>query len=67
MWTITEKKYTNEEGISYTGYGVSSGECTVDDITSSLPAIKRFVEALNRYEASQVHIEELVEDFLAEI
>lgn len=67
MWTITEKKYTNEDGVSYTGYGVSSGECIVEDITPSLPAIKRFVEALNRFEASQVHIDELVENFLAEI
>ena len=24
MWTITEKQYTNEDGESYTGYGVDS-------------------------------------------
>lgn len=67
MWTITEKQYTNEDGISYTGYGVTFGDCVINDITPSLSAITRFVEALNRYEASQAHIGELVENFLAEI
>lgn len=67
MWSITEKHYTNEDGISYTGYGVAFGECRIEDITPSLSAITRFVEELNRYEASQVHIGELVENFLAEI
>ena len=67
MWTITEKQYINEDGISYTGYGVTSGDCSIEDLTPSLSAINRFVEMLNRYEASQVHIYELAENFLAEI
>lgn len=29
MWTITEKQYTNEDGESYTGYGVEFGKCLV--------------------------------------
>ncbi|MGN1339971.1 MAG: hypothetical protein ACI4WS_06730 [Oscillospiraceae bacterium] len=66
MWTINEKQYINEDGVKYTGYGVTFGEFTIEDITPSLSAITRFVDALNRYEASQVHIEELVENFLAE-
>lgn len=66
MWTINEKQYINEDGISYTGYGVTSGECRIEDITPSLAAITRFVDVLNRFEASQVHIYELVDDFLAE-
>ena len=33
MWTITEKQYTNEDGESYTGYGVEFGKCLVEDIT----------------------------------
>lgn len=35
MWTITEKQYTNEDGESYTGYGVEFGKCLVEDITPS--------------------------------
>lgn len=66
MWTITENQYTSEDGEMYTGYGVSGGECIVNDITPSLPAITRFVEMLNKYEASQAHIYELVDNFLAE-
>lgn len=67
MWTITEKQYTNEDGVSYTGYGINFGKYRIDDITPDLSAITMFVEKLNRNEASQVHAEELVENFLAEI
>ncbi len=67
MWTITEKQYTSDDGESYTGYGVAFGKCSVEDITPSRAAIIRFVEALNKYEASPVHIYELIENFLAEV
>ena len=67
MWKITEKTRTTEEGETLTIYGVTSGDCTIDDITPSHSAIVRFLDALNRYEASPRHIYDLVEDFLAEI
>lgn len=67
MWKITEKTVTTEDGECLTSYGVTSGDCTVDDITPSQPAIMRFLEMLNRYEASPRHIYDLVEDLLAEI
>lgn len=46
MWTITEKQYTNEDGESYTGYGVEFGKCLVEDITPSRTAIQQFADAL---------------------
>lgn len=67
MWRITEKQYTSEDGESYTGYGVTSGECTVNDVTLSLEEITRFVAELNKHQASQAHIYELIDNFLAEI
>lgn len=67
MWTITAKQYTSDDGESYTGFGVESGECCVDDITPDREAIGQFVDAPNKYEASPVHIYELVENYLAEI
>ncbi len=67
MWRITENQYTSEEGETYTGYGVTTGECTVDDVTLSLEEITRFVERLNEHQASQAHIYELIDNFLAEI
>lgn len=67
MWKITEKAFTTEDGDLYTGYGVTAGECTIDDITPSRTAIENFIDALNRYEASPAHISELVENFLAEL
>jgi len=66
MWTITEKRYTSETGEHYTGYGVTFGECTVDDITPNRSAIDRLLAALNRYEASPLHIYDIIENFLAE-
>ncbi len=67
MWTITEKQYTSEDGEDYTGYGVQFGECRVDDITPNRKAIGRFVDALNRFDASPVHIYEIIDNYLAEI
>ncbi len=67
MWKMTETQHSSEDGGTYTSYGVSSGECTVDDITPSHTEITEFLEALNRYEASPVHIYEIVENFLAEL
>ena len=61
MWTITEKQYTNEDGESYTGYGVEFGKCLVEDITPSRTAIQQFADALNRFDASPVHIYEIIE------
>ena len=67
MWTITEKQYTNEDGESYTGYGVEFGKCLVEDITPSRTAIQQFADALNRFDASPVHIYEIIENYLAEL
>ena len=67
MWKITEKTVTTEDGESLTSYGVTSGECTVDDITPSQQAIMHFLDMLNKYEASPGHIYKLVENLLAEI
>lgn len=67
MWTITEQQYTNEDGESYTGYGVEFGKCLVEDITPSRTAIQQFADALNRFDASPVHIYEIIENYLAEL
>ena len=56
MWTITEKQYTNEDGESYTGYGVEFGKCLVEDITPSRTAIQQFADALKRFDASPFNI-----------
>ncbi len=67
MWKITEKTLVSDDGEGYTGYGVTCGECSVDDITSERPVIARLADELNRYEASPVHILDIVENFLAEM
>ena len=67
MWTITEKQFTSDEGECYTGYGVEFGECRVDDITPDRKAIGQFVDVLNKFGASPVHIYEIIENYLAEI
>lgn len=67
MWTITEKQYTSEDGENYTGYGVEFGKCLVENITSNKTAIQQFVDALNRFDASPVHIYEIIENYLAEL
>lgn len=67
MWKITEKKMVSEDGEDYTGYGVACEECSVEDITSERAAISKLTDDLNRYEASPLHIWDIVENFLAEL
>lgn len=67
MWKITERQLTTEDGESYTGYGVTMGECTIDDITPNRAAITRLTDQLNKYEASPSHIYDILENYLAEL
>lgn len=67
MWKITEQSLVSDDGEDYTGYGVSCGECSVDDITSERSVITKLADDLNRYEASPLHIRDIVENFLAEM
>lgn len=67
MWKITEKKLVSEDGEDYTGYGVACGECSVEDITSERAVIAKLTDELNRYEASPLHIWDIVENFFAEL
>lgn len=67
MWKITERQLTGEDGESYTAYGVTMGECTIDNITPNHTAIVRLTDELNRYEASPIHIYEILENYLAEL
>lgn len=67
MWKIIEKELVTEDGEGYTGYGVECGECSVDDITSEQTVIEKLADELNRYEASPLHIWDIVENFLAEM
>lgn len=66
MWKITQATRCTEDGISYTGYGISNGECTIQDICIDKEEMEEFIDKLNEFGASPINVADIVEDFLAE-
>ena len=66
MYTTFSKSYTNEENVSYTGYGIlnDKNSILVEDITTDGQRLNSWVKLLNKHALSEVHILEAVEDFL---
>lgn len=55
---------TSESGESVETYGISRGKTVINDISLNKQEMIEFVELLNRLDASELHADELVEDFL---
>lgn len=66
MWEMTEAMRRTEDGISYIGYGISNGECTIHDICVDKEEMQEFIDRLNEFGASPINAADIVEDFLAE-
>lgn len=67
MWTITTDEMRTEDGVEYTAYGITGGDCTIHDISTDKDAILEFVDRLNKFGASPINAAEIVENFLAEM
>lgn len=66
MYKTIYKTYTNEENITYVGYGVENTEQNVriEDITTDEKALNKWVNILNKSDISDIHIYDMVNDFL---
>lgn len=64
MWTINTAKAQNEAGNAVETYGIQCGEPRVLDITADKTEIEELVGILNSLNASEIHINNFVEDFL---
>lgn len=59
MYELTEQKKNN---ISV--YGVKYGDLQIDDISADKDRVKKFVDDINKYQLSPIHLGDVVDDFV---
>lgn len=60
MYELTEQK---KNDISV--YGVKYGDLQIDDISTDKGRVKNFVNDINKYQLSPIHLGDVVDDFVA--
>ncbi len=66
MWEIVCSDIVTETGEVVKTYGIRNDYRIVYDLSVSREKIEDFVGRLNRYGASDIHAEDLIQDFLGE-
>lgn len=66
MYQLYEAIYTNEDNISYVGYGIreTKSYITIKDITGDRQEIEKLIEKMNRLDLSVIHMRDVIEDFI---
>ena len=64
LWFLTFIPLAAESGEIIETYGIRCGSTAIDDVCLRKPDIEDFVEKLNRFDASEIHAYDLVENFL---
>lgn len=59
MYEMIEKK---KNDISV--YGVKYGDLQIDDISADKDRVKKFVDDINKYQLSPIHLGDVVDDFV---
>ena len=59
MYELTEQK---KNDISV--YGIKYGNLQIDDISADKDKIEKFVDDINKYQLSPIHLGDVVEDFV---
>lgn len=59
MYELTEQK---KNDISV--YGVKYGDLQIDDISADKDRVKKFVDDINKYQLSPIHLGDVVVDFV---
>lgn len=59
MYELTEQK---KNDISV--YGVKYGNLQIDDISADKDRVKKFVDDINKYQLSPIHLGDVVDDFV---
>ena len=57
-----EKEKVIIEGKEVDTYGISNGNSVINDVSSNLEFVQTLTDMLNKYEVSDVHFSEIVED-----
>ena len=59
MYELTEQK---KNDISV--YGVKYGDLQIDDISADKDKVEKFIDDINKYQLSPIHLCDVVEDFV---
>lgn len=59
MYELTEQK---KNDISV--YGVKYGDLQIDDISADKDKVEKFVDDINKYQLSPIHLGDVVDDFV---
>ena len=59
MYELTEQK---KNDISV--YGVKYGDLQIDDISADKDRVEKFVDDINKYQLSPLHLGDVVDDFV---
>ncbi len=62
MYELTEQK---KNDISV--YGVKYGDLQIDDISADKDRVKKFVDDINKYQLSPIHLGDVIEDFVESV
>lgn len=62
MYELTEQK---KNDISV--YGVKYGDLQIDDISTDKGRVKKFVDDINKYQLSPIHLGDVVVDFVKSV
>lgn len=62
MYEMIEKK---KNDISV--YGVKYGDLQIDDISADKDRVKKFVNDINKYQLSPIHLGDVVDDFVESV
>lgn len=62
MYELTEQK---KNDISV--YGVKYGDLQIDDISTDKGRVKKFVDDINKYQLSPIHLGDVVVDFVESV
>jgi len=60
MYELTEQK---KNDISV--YGIKYGNLQIDDISADKDKVRKFVNDINKYQLSPIHLGDVVDDFVA--
>ena len=62
MYELTEQK---KNDISV--YGIKYGNLQIDDISADKDRVKKFVDDINKYQLSPIHLGDVVVDFVESV
>lgn len=62
-FNIIEKEVEVENN-TYVSYGIERGEIRYDDLSINRKKVEKFIDMLNRNNVSDIHISDLIDDFI---